>query len=84
VPPAKSSGELSSSSLTRFGSGPWSRAPRELAPWTLAGEIITGIDGPQSAIINGMRHGQMLESRQSLYASEVRLPGYPALQPAAR
>ena len=84
APPAKSSDELSSSSLTRISRDPGSRGPRELVPWMLAGEIIAGIDAPQSAIINKIRHGQKLESRQSLYALEVRLAGYPALRPAAR
>jgi hypothetical protein len=50
-----------------------------LAPRTLAREIITGIDGHQSAIINRMRHGQMLESGQTLYTLEVTPAGYAAL-----
>jgi hypothetical protein len=50
-----------------------------LAPRTLAREIITGIDGHQSAIINRMRHGQMLESGQTLYTLEVLPAGYAAL-----
>jgi hypothetical protein len=50
-----------------------------LAPRTLAREIITGIDGHQSAIINRMRHGQMLESGQTLYTLEVMPAGYAAL-----
>jgi hypothetical protein len=50
-----------------------------LAPHTLAREIITGIDGHQSAIINRMRHGQMLESGQTLYTLEVQPAGYAAL-----
>jgi hypothetical protein len=50
-----------------------------LEPRTLAREIITGIDGHQSAIINRMRHGQMLESGQTLYTLEVMPAGYAAL-----
>ena len=50
-----------------------------LAPRTLAREIITGVDGHQSAIINRMRHGQMLESGQTLYTLEVLPAGYAAL-----
>jgi hypothetical protein len=50
-----------------------------LAPRTLTREIITGVDGHQSAIINRMRHGQMLESGQTLYTLEVAPAGYAAL-----
>jgi hypothetical protein len=50
-----------------------------LAPRTLTREIITGVDGHQSAIINRMRHGQMLESGQTLYTLEVQPAGYAAL-----
>src|SRR5436190_6707862 len=38
-----------------------------LAPRVLSREIITGVDGHQSAMINKMRHGQMLLSRETLY-----------------
>jgi hypothetical protein len=61
--------------LTKLGLGESDR----LAPRTLAREIITGIDGHQSAIINRMRHGQMLESGQTLYTLEVLPAGYAAL-----
>jgi hypothetical protein len=50
-----------------------------LAPRTLSREIITGIDGHQSAMINRMRHGEMLASGQSLYTLEVAPAGYAAL-----
>ena len=50
-----------------------------LAPRTLSREIITGIDGHQSAMINRMRHGDMLASGQTLYTLEVAPAGYAAL-----
>jgi hypothetical protein len=50
-----------------------------LAPRTLAREIITGIDGHQSAIINRMRHGELLQDGQTLYTLEVLPAGYAAL-----
>ena len=49
-----------------------------LAPRTLSREIITGIDGHQSAMINRMRHGQMLLDGQTLYTLEVQPAGYAA------
>ena len=42
-----------------------------LAPRVLSREIITGIDGHQSAMINRMRHGDMLVAGQTLYTLEV-------------
>jgi hypothetical protein len=50
-----------------------------LAPRVLSREIITGIDGHQSAMINRMRHGEMLRAGQSLYTLEVQPAGYAAL-----
>jgi hypothetical protein len=50
-----------------------------LAPRVLSREIITGVDGQQSAMINRMRHGEMLESGQTLYTLEVAPAGYAAL-----
>jgi hypothetical protein len=50
-----------------------------LAPRTLSREIITGVDGHQSAMINRMRHGEMLASGQTLYTLEVAPAGYAAL-----
>lgn len=61
--------------LTKLGLSETDR----LAPRTLTREIITGVDGHQSAIINRMRHGQMLESGQTLYTLEVQPAGYAAL-----
>jgi hypothetical protein len=42
-------------------------------------EIITGIDGHQSAMINRMRHGDMLRDGETLYTLEVAPAGYAAL-----
>jgi hypothetical protein len=50
-----------------------------LAPRTLSREIITGIDGHQSAMINRMRHGDMLRDGETLYTLEVAPAGYAAL-----
>ena len=50
-----------------------------LAPRVLSREIITGIDGHQSAMINRMRHGQMLLEGETLYTLEVQPAGYAAL-----
>jgi hypothetical protein len=50
-----------------------------LAPRVLSREIITGVDGQQSAMINRMRHGEMLASGQTLYTLEVAPAGYAAL-----
>jgi len=61
--------------LTRLGV---SEADR-LAPRVLSREIITGVDGHQSAMINRMRHGQMLLEGQTLYTLEVQPAGYAAL-----
>jgi hypothetical protein len=50
-----------------------------LAPRVLSRELITGIDGHQSAIINRMRHGDMLKAGQTLYTLEVQPAGYAAI-----
>src|SRR6185503_9344208 len=50
-----------------------------LAPRVLSREIITGVDGHQSAMINRMRHGQMLSAGQTLYTLEVQPAGYAAI-----
>src|SRR3954454_5405267 len=47
-----------------------------LAPRVLSREIITGIDGHQSAMIDKMRHGEMLLDGQTLYTLEVSPAGY--------
>jgi hypothetical protein len=61
--------------LERLGVGETDR----LAPRVLSREIITGIDGHQSAMINRMRHGDMLRAGQSLYTLEVQPAGYAAI-----
>ena len=50
-----------------------------LAPRVLSREIITGVDGHQSAMINRMRHGDMLRDGETLYTLEVAPAGYAAL-----
>jgi hypothetical protein len=50
-----------------------------LRPRVLSREIITGVDAHQSAMINRMRHGEMLLGGQSLYTLEVHPAGYAAI-----
>ena len=50
-----------------------------LAPRVLSREIITGIDDHQSAMIDKMRHGDMLAGGQTLYTLEVHPAGYAAI-----
>ena len=50
-----------------------------LVPRILSREIITGIDAHQSAMINRMRHGDMLAAGQTLYTLEVHPAGYAAI-----
>jgi len=50
-----------------------------LAPRVLSREIITGVDGHQSAIIDRMRHGDMLARGDTLYTLEVHPAGYAAI-----
>ncbi len=50
-----------------------------LAPRIVSQQIITGIDGHQSQLINRMRHGDMIVAGQSLYILEVHPAGYAAL-----
>ena len=50
-----------------------------LAPRVLSREIITGVDAHQSAMIDKMRHGDMLLGGQSLYTLEVHPAGYAAI-----
>ena len=54
------------------------REEDRLTPRVLSREIITGVDGHQSAIIDRMRHGDMLASGQTLYTLEVHPAGYAA------
>ena len=48
-------------------------------PARLAAQIITGIDGHQSQLINRMRHGDMIMRGQTLYILEVYPAAYAAL-----
>jgi hypothetical protein len=50
-----------------------------LTPRELSREIITGVDGHQSAMINRMRHGDMLRAGETLYTLEVHPAGYAAI-----
>jgi len=50
-----------------------------LAPRVLSREIITGVDDHQSAMIDKMRHGDMLVGGQTLYTLEVHPAGYAAI-----
>src|SRR5262245_45254677 len=50
-----------------------------LRPRLVSTQIITGIDGKQSQLINRMRHGDMIVAGQTLYILEVHPAGYAAL-----
>lgn len=50
-----------------------------LRPRTMSSQVITGIDGHQSQLINRMRHGDMIVSGESLYILEVHPAAYAAL-----
>jgi hypothetical protein len=50
-----------------------------LVPKIMSSQIITGIDGKQSQLINRMRHGDMILAGQALYILEVHPAGYAAL-----
>ncbi len=54
------------------------RAQR-MRPRTVSSQIITGIDGHQSQLINRMRHGDMIVAGQTLYILEVYPAAYAAL-----
>ena len=59
----------------RMGVG---RADR-LKPKVISSQIITGIDGHQSQLINRMRHGDMIVREQTLYILEVYPAAYAAI-----
>jgi hypothetical protein len=61
--------------LSRLG------AKREdrLKPRIVSSQIITGLDGHQSQLINRMRHGDMIVAGQTLYILEVHPAAYAAL-----
>jgi hypothetical protein len=50
-----------------------------LKPRIISSQIITGIDGHQSQLINRMRHGDMIVAGQTLYILEVYPAAYTAL-----
>lgn len=49
-----------------------------LVPKVMSSQIITGIDGKQSQLINRMRHGDMIVEGEALYILEVHPAGYAA------
>jgi hypothetical protein len=55
--------------------------PRDqrMRPRIVSSQIITGIDGQQSQLINRMRHGDMIVAGQTLYILEVYPAAYAAL-----
>ncbi|HVV84633.1 MAG TPA: hypothetical protein VHE35_16320 [Kofleriaceae bacterium] len=61
--------------LGRMGNKPEDR----LKPRIVSSQIITGIQGPQSQLINRMRHGDMIVAGQTLYILEVHPAAYAAL-----
>lgn len=50
-----------------------------LVPKIMSSQIITGIDGKQSQLINRMRHGDMIVEGEALYILETHPAGYAAL-----
>ena len=55
-------------------------SPEErIKPRIVSSQIITGIDGHQSQLINRMRHGDMIVAGQTLYILEVHPAAYAAL-----
>jgi len=50
-----------------------------IKPRIVSSQILTGIDGKQSQLINRMRHGDMIMSGQTLYILEVYPAAYAAL-----
>ncbi len=61
--------------LDRMGAKPEDR----LKPRIVSSQIITGIQGGQSQLINRMRHGDMIVAGQTLYILEVHPAAYAAL-----
>jgi hypothetical protein len=54
-------------------------AEERLAPRILSEQTITGIDGHHAALINRMRHGDMINEHQTLYTLEVHPAAYAAI-----
>jgi hypothetical protein len=50
-----------------------------LKPRIVSSQVITGLDGHQSQLINRMRHGDMIVAGQTLYILEVHPAAYAAL-----
>src|SRR5450432_3414773 len=50
-----------------------------LKPRIVSSQIITGLDGHQSQLINRMRHGDMIVAGQTLYILEVFPAAYAAI-----
>jgi hypothetical protein len=50
-----------------------------LKPRIVSNEIITGLEGYQSQLINRMRHGNMIGENETLYILEVQPAGYAAI-----
>ena len=50
-----------------------------LKPRIVSEQIITGIDGHHAALINRMRHGDMISEKQTLYTLEVHPAAYAAI-----
>jgi len=50
-----------------------------LKPKIVSSEIITGIEGHHSQLINRMRHGNMIGENEALYILEVQPAGYAAV-----
>lgn len=55
------------------------RREDRLRPRVVSSQIITGLDGAQSQLINRMRHGDMITAGQTLYILEVHPAAYAAL-----
>ncbi len=55
------------------------REEDRLKPTIISQEIIHGIDGHQSMLLNKMRHGDMIRQGETLYVLEVLPAGYAAL-----
>ncbi len=55
------------------------REEDRLKPKIVSREIITGLEGYQSQLINRMRHGNMIGENEALYILEVQPAGYAAI-----
>jgi hypothetical protein len=55
------------------------REEDRLRPKIVSREIITGVEGYQSMLINRMRHGNMIGENEALYILEMQPAGYAAI-----